>query len=145
MSARTAPLLLALVLGLALVGCAPAGETRPEPASTPPEAPGAATGLAPGLYDLEDGSAQALGVLTWVDLEGGFWALVGGTEAEGDAGTTVAVIANGAERDAELRPLEGSMVLVTGERFEGASIRMAGPEIVAETIEKVEQGSGPAE
>ena len=53
--------------------------------------------MAPGLYDLDDGSVVAVGTVEHRDLEGGFWAVIGGTEAEGDAGKVVAVIANGDE------------------------------------------------
>ena len=53
--------------------------------------------MAPGLYDREDGSVVAVGTVEHRDLEGGFWAVIGGTEAEGDAGKVVAVITNGDE------------------------------------------------
>ena len=59
--------------------------------------PAAGTKMAPGLYDLEDGTVVAVGTVEYRDLEGGFWAVIGGTEAEGDAGKIVAVIANGDE------------------------------------------------
>jgi hypothetical protein len=106
--------------------------------------PAAGIGLAPGIYELEDGIVQAIGTLEWVDLEGGFWALTDGTAA-GDEGGNVAVLANGDELKATLEPLEGRQVSVTGERFEGASIRMAGPEIIAETVEEIDDTPGAAE
>jgi hypothetical protein len=81
----------------------------------------------------------------WQDLEGGFWAVSGGTEAEGNVGETVAVIANGAEFEDELKPLEGKQVLVTGTRLEGASIRMAGPEIEMTAVEEMSDTPGAAE
>jgi hypothetical protein len=134
-------LILALSLAIVLTACSSAEEPDVEaPADDP-----AGTRPAPGLYDLEDGSVQAIGTLEWVDLEGGFWAITGGTAAEGDDGLTIAVIANGDELDDELSALDGRTVSVVGERFEGASIRMAGPEIVAETVEEIDDMPGPAE
>ncbi len=151
MPARLMTLLLALSLAVVLAACSspdepetdvPAGE--PE-VGAPDEMPGGETRPAPGLYDLGDGTAQAIGTLSWVDLEGGFWAVTDPTAAEGEGATAIAVIANGDELDGELRPLEGSMVALTGERFEGASIRMAGPEIVVETVEVIDDTPGAAE
>ncbi|MDZ4180429.1 MAG: hypothetical protein U1E29_14550 [Coriobacteriia bacterium] len=140
----TVALLLAAV---ALGACSTNDDSIPDGSSADPPAgtPGRESRLAPGLYDLEDGTVQAVGTLEWVDLEGGFWAITGGTEAEGNVGTTVAVIANHAELDSTLRPLEGSQVLASGTRFEGASIRMAGPEIEVESIEAFDDAPGIAE
>ena len=145
MTARFAAVVLAALFVFALAGCAPAddADTGTEPPASD-DAAGGSTQLAPGLYDLADGTVQAVGTLEWSDLEGGFWVIVGGTESEGTTGETVAVIANGSELDSTLRPLEGLAVLATGTRFEGASIRMAGPEIIVETIEEV-SGAGPAD
>lgn len=145
MHTRILTALLALSLAFVPVACSSAVEPDEGTSGTPGEGPGMEIGLAPGLYDLEDGTAQAIGTLEWVDLEGGFWALTGGTAAEGDEGTTVAVIANGDELQDTLAPLEGRQVSIIGERFEGASIRMAGPEIVAETVEEMSDTPGAAE
>ena len=142
MPARMITLLLGLVLIFALVACAPADEPEAE---APDEMPGGDTRLAVGLYDLEDGTAQAIGTLAWIDLEGGFWAVTDPDATAGEGPTTIAVIANGDELERDLRPLEGSMVIVTGERFDGASIRMAGPEIVVETVEAIDGASGAVE
>lgn len=153
MPARMMTLLLALSLAVVLAACAPADEpetgappVEPE-VGAPGEMPGGETRPAPGLYDLGDGTAQAIGTLAWIDLEGGFWAVTDPTTAgsEGTGPTTIAVIANGDELDGELRPLEDSMVVLTGERFEGASIRMAGPEIVVETVDVIDDTPGAAE
>jgi len=143
MKTRTACALLALTLTLALTACA--AEPAPDSGSTPPAEEPAGLRLAPGLYDLEDGTVQALGTLEYVELEGGFWAITGGTDAEGTAGETIAVIANGDEFAAQLASLTGKTVLVTGTRFEGVSIRMAGPEIVIATIEEITDTPGIAE
>jgi len=101
--------------------------------------------LAAGLYDLEDGTVQAIGTLTYEDLEGGFWAIVGGTEAEGTADTIVAVISNSDAFLDQIESLEGKTVIVTGTRFEGATIRMAGPEIVIDSIEEISDTGGAAD
>jgi hypothetical protein len=77
---------------------------------------------------------QAVGAVEYRDLEGGFWAVIGGIEAEGDVGKVVAVIANGDNFAQQLKELEGLSVIVTGARLEGASTRMAGPEIEATSV-----------
>lgn len=152
MSTRTAflvPVALALALALAvsLAGCASTPE--PEPAVEPEPAPasGDAAGLrlAPGLYDQDDGTVMAIGTLEYRDLEGGFWAIVDYTAAAGEAGTVAAVIANGPEFADQLEPLEGAQVTVLGTRLEGASIRMAGPEIEMTSVEEITDTGGVAE
>jgi hypothetical protein len=100
--------------------------------------------MAPGLYDLDDGTVVAVGTVEYQDLEGGFWAVIGGTEAEGDAGKIVAVIANGEEFADEFKANEGLSFEVYGERAGEASIRMAGPEITATRVVLAAEG-GPAE
>ena len=72
--------------------------------------PAGGTKMAPGLYDLEDGTVVAVGTVEYRDLEGGFWAVIGGTEAEGDAGKVVAVIANGDEFADQFRGERGPLV-----------------------------------
>ena len=147
MAGRVAPILLAVLLVVSLAGCGSPDDGDADISPEPPVSDDGAAGgtqLAPGLYDLADGTVQAVGTLEWRDLEGGFWVITGGTEAEGTTGETVAVIANGADLESTLAPLKGLTVLATGRRFEGASIRMAGPEIIVETIEEI-SGTGPAE
>lgn len=151
MSQQITRLALATVLALALAGCAstPEDTTGLEPEPAPQESPagGAASGsrLAAGLYDMEDGSVQAVGTLERSDLEGGFWVITGGTQAEGNVGETVAVIANGDAFAEQLSQLEGRTVLVLGKRLDGASIRMAGPEIEATGVEEMSDTGGAAE
>ena len=136
-------------LPAALAGCG-AGATDEPPApsasSTPGGEPAGGTKIAPGLYDLDDGTVQAVGTAEYRDLEGGFWAVIGGTEAEGDVGKVVAVIANGGDYAQQFRELEGLSVIVTGTRLEGASTRMAGPEIEATSVVAASDAPpGPAE
>lgn len=83
---------------------------------------------------------QALGRLARIDLEGGFWAIVEGA-GEQQGTRIVAVITNPDAWERELAVLEGSVVIAVGRRFEGMSIRMAGPEIVVESI--AEAGTVP--
>ncbi|MDF1542380.1 MAG: hypothetical protein RQ731_03600 [Anaerosomatales bacterium] len=144
MRTRVLAILFALSLAAVLGACSPADDPNGEDSALPDDPGAGELRLAPGLYDLADGSVQAIGTLEWVDLEGGFWALTDGTSA-GDEGGNVAVIANGDELQATLEPLEGLQVSVIGERFDGASIRMAGPEIVAETVEAMSDTPGAAE
>ena len=153
MLARSAALLVfaAVIATLlaALAGCSPgAPDATPPPSasSTPSGAPAGATKMTPGLYDLEDGTVQAVGTAEYRDLEGGFWAVIGGTEAEGDIGKVVAIIANGDGYAAQFKELEGLSVIVTGTRLEGASTRMAGPEIAATSVVAASDAPpGPAE
>jgi hypothetical protein len=137
-----------LMVVLLLVGCSVATPPAPvvnQPAPAPGE-PAVGSRLAPGLYEQPDGSVQAVGTLEWSDLEGGFWTVIGGTEATGDVGKVVAVLANGAEFQSELEPLKGRAVFVDGTRSDGASTRMAGPEITVTKVTAADDGTpGPAE
>ncbi|MBN2247996.1 MAG: hypothetical protein JW733_04790 [Coriobacteriia bacterium] len=147
MYTKTIALVLALMLGVALVGCSSAEET-PDAETPDVEAPGDDTGDAAGpvgsdvpsdtrpangLYDQGDGTVIALGTLEWIDLEGGFYALTGAPGVEGN----IAVIQNADEFADELEALKGSDVIVTGALFDGASIRMAGPEVVITSIDGI--------
>ena len=130
--------LVVLVAAAAGLTACSGGSPSPTPSASPPASaggepvgPAAGTKMAPGLYDLDDGSVVAVGTVEHRDLEGGFWAVFGGTEAAGDAGKVVAVITNGDEFAQELRENEGLSFQVFGERVGDASLRMAGPEITA--------------
>jgi len=147
MFTRTVSLLAALILVFALVGCAASPNTGTDTGSTPPAGGDSTSGLrlAPGLYDLEDGTINAVGTLEYRDLEGGLWAIIGGTESEGNLGEVVAVVANPNEFEAQLQELDGKTVFVTGTRFEGTSVRMAGPEVTVTSIEEITDTPGIAE
>ncbi len=150
--ARRAALLLAVTaFAVVVAGC---GASRPSsgvpeatPSPVPPAENPAAGGsrLAAGLYDQPDGTVLAIGTLAHSDLEGGFWYVSGGSAANGDAGTTVAVIANGDDLGTTLRPLEGSTVEVRGTRLDGASIRMAGPEVQASSVTAIDDTGAAAQ
>lgn len=137
---------LLVVAVLALFGCSARSSEVPSGGPVSDEGPHRA-GLrpAPGLYDQSDGSVQAIGVLEYRDLEGGFWAVIDTTEAGGAGGSVVAVITNSDDFSERIESLEGATVVATGTRLEGASIRMAGPEIEATEIEAVEESVDPAE
>jgi len=151
-----AALLVVLALSLAACTAAPrqpdAGNTpsptptqTPDTTATPGDDPAAGLRLAPGLYDMPDGKAQALGTLGYRDIEGGFWVIIDGTQPEGDKDAVVAVIANGDEFQRQLEPLKGKQVTVVGTKVDGASIRMAGPEIEIESVEEITDTPGIAE
>ncbi len=146
---RIGTALLVLALAVSLAACAaekPSQDSGGSPPATGQPAGGAAgSQLAAGLYELEDGTVQAVGTLDYRDLEGGTWVILGGSEATGDAGKTVAVIANADELGSKLDELKGSRVIATGEKLDGASIRMAGPEIKVTTIAPAEISVDPAQ
>lgn len=145
MFARMMMIALTAVMVLALMGCSTTSPVGSTPEPLPAENPSAGSRLAPGLYDLEDGTVQAVGTLEYRDLEGGFWAVIGGTEADGNVGTVVAVIANGIDFEQQLKALDGRTVMVDGTRLEGVSIRMAGPEIEATSVRELIDTGGAAE
>ena len=147
--AAVAAVVAAATLALAACGSSAtpgAGAPTPSASAADPGAGGAASGskLAPGLYDLDDGTVQAVGTVEHRDLEGGFWAVIGGTQAGGDEGQIVAVIVNGDEFAEQFRAHEGLSFIVAGARAGGTSTRMAGPEITATTVTLAGEG-GPAE
>jgi hypothetical protein len=141
-----AALSVAAAMALTLAGCS-AARTEVDKGTVAPPASDAAGGpagmrLASGYYQQEDGTVLALGTLEWRDIEGGFWCIVGGTEATGDLGKTLAVIPDVAKADAAYAALAGKTVQVTAKPIEGASIRNAGPEIAVIKIEEVTDAGG---
>ncbi|KAF0209405.1 MAG: hypothetical protein Q8S43_01035 [Actinomycetota bacterium] len=147
MFTRTIVTLTALVLAMALVGCTSSPTSKPITNTPPPavETPATGTRLAPGMYDMQGGTVQAIGTLEYRDIEGGVWAIIGGTQADGNLGETVAVIANAAEFSGQLKALTGKTVIAIGRRAGGMSIRMAGPEMVLESISEISDTPGPAQ
>jgi hypothetical protein len=150
---HSVPMPVAIVLAAAAFAAAltACGGGSPTPASSAPASsgaspagPAAGSKMAPGLYHLADGTLVAVGTVEHRDLEGGFWAVVDGTRPEGDEGQVVAVIVNGDEFAAQFREGEGLSLEVHGTRAGEASVRMAGPEIIADRVVLAAQG-GPAE
>jgi hypothetical protein len=137
---KTVAALASILLAVILAGCGEADRDQDSPTEG-----GFATEVAPpGLYELEEGRAEALGVLAFRELEGGFWAVVAaypGQEVE-DA-QNVAVIANPDDLDVDLEVLAGSYVRAEGTPLDGASIRMAGPELEVDILERIEDVIAP--
>ena len=136
-------------LPVALASC-DTGATDGAPASSASTSlthePSGGMKIAPGLYDLDSGTVQAVGTVEYRDLEGGSWAVIGGSESAHDAGKVVAVIANGADFARQFEQHPGLSMIVTGTRLEGASTRMAGPEIAATRVVAASDAPpGPAE
>ena len=148
MIARIGTALLVAALAFSLVACTaekPAQDSGKTPSVSQPPGGAAGTQPAPGLYELADGTSQAIGTLDFQDLEGGTWAILGGSEATGDAGKTLVVIANAGDLGSKLEALKGSQVVATGKMLDGASIRMAGPEMEVATIDKAAVSVDPAQ
>jgi len=125
---RLAPLVVAVLVVALASGCRSVGRLDEPPSDLP------------GIREQADGSVVAVGTLEWVDLEGGFWAVTADPVGDAASTATIAVIANGADFEPVLRPLAGRTVSVSGRRFGGVSIRMAGPEIEMVSVEPLETG-----
>ncbi len=140
---RTAAVLLGMALVAGLVsGCQ--SDTTPvdEPAiadtGAGEVAGDARESFAVGVTDLAEGRSRAVGVLGYSELEGGFWALYDVEPGEVPEGSpVVAVIANMGELDTSACSLEGKLVVADGVMSDGVSIRMAGPEIIADDVYEV--------
>lgn len=130
-------LVVAVLIALPLAGCANGGSGQGKKESTTTDQSPALESVAPpGIYDLPDGTTQAIGVLTHRDLEGGFWAVVKTTLPE-EAATAEIVAVIVPPQGLDLQPMEGQFVSVIGKRNEGPSIYMAGPVLNAETVKIV--------
>jgi len=132
-------LVLVLVVPMLLVGCAPGARTT---SPVPPSAAASRT-VAPGISEWGDGQVEAAGYVTWVDLEGGFWALQDrvSKSATTDRPKVVAVLLPGAVSKEGIAALEGVYVIASGPMQGGASIRMAGPEVVVNKIAVARPGA----
>lgn len=123
--------LLAIVLLVGLAAC-----TTDKPAEETPEDDGEVletTETASYIEDIGDGKVRVAGVLTYTNLEGGTWAIVDDTV---DPAENLAVVSNFADMESKLKALEGKSVIAEGELSQGASIRMAGPEMTVSSIEE---------
>ena len=90
----------------------------------------------PGLTPIGEGQAEAVGIVTYVNLEGGFWRIADTASARrAESAGTVVVIANAGDLTNGPSSYEGRYVRATGELFDGASIRMAGQEMIVDRIE----------
>ncbi len=125
----TATLVVA-VLGYA---CAPSGATP----ATPPIGSSAATRtVAPGISEWASGTVEAAGWVAWLDLEGGFWGLRDGPAVVDGVKQpkVIAVLLPGAASETAISQLNGVFAVASGSMQGGASIRMAGPELVVDKI-----------
>jgi hypothetical protein len=136
---RRCTLSVLVVALLLLAGCAGKGDSSGagETTSTD-ESPPLSAVAPPGIYDLPGGSTEALGILTYRDLEGGFWAVAKTSVPEqAETAEIVAVVVPSAELAPQLESLRGQYVSVVGIRNVGPSIYMAGPVLEAQSIERV--------
>ena len=147
MGTRLVPLVF-LLLALAFVGC---GTDEGAATSTTGATSGGSTTtiadggtssgalVLPGLYEQDDGTVQALGILTYRDVEGGFWAVVETTlPEEADGAAVVAVIGPSADMEQSVESYRGEYVSVIGVK-EDVSTYQAGPFVRATSIEIVEE------
>lgn len=137
MGARLFPILV-LLLALISVGCGTEEGTTTSVTGTVGDT---TSGMLapPGLYELQDGTVQALGILTYRDLEGGFWAVVETTlPEEADAAAIVAVVGPSEDMEASLDSYRGEFVSVIGVE-QDVSAYQAGPFIEATSIKIVEE------
>lgn len=136
---RALALMMIAVVSLTLWSCGSADSTTTASASVQPAL------VRPGLYELAGGRVRALGVLAYRDLEGGFWAVIDASPGLPVAPDVhvVAVVTNAADlTSVDFEALEGHLVAVEGTLLDGATIRMAGPELDADSVTAVTTGAG---
>jgi len=132
---RSSKAVLAVAFVLLLATLLGACSQAAPPASPPAGSPVATRTVASGLAEWGDGRVEAAGYVVWVDLEGGFWALNDRlSQSPTDRPRVVAVLLPGEVGEKEIAAFEGGFVVVSGTMQGGASIRMAGPEIVVDDI-----------
>ena len=117
-----ATMVLLALAGLTVAGCSagpPAGPVKPT----------YTTGAA--------GSAQVVGYLVRAELEGGFWAVYDAPLSPSSAvqPRVLAVLLPGSVDEQGIAALNGRYVWASGRASGGASIRMAGPEILVDGID----------
>jgi hypothetical protein len=124
------------LLALTLSACStPAGEPQPAPAPPPPGSSKEAGGLVAGIEELGGGRVVASGWVDYVDLETGFWSVMSAAPTQSAVQpVVVAVLLPGKVTAEELENVKGTFVGAEGVLQEGASIRMAGPEVVVDAL-----------
>jgi len=129
---------LMMLLVLTLFGC-----SGPKATSGTPD--GAQAGAdEPGIHSVRGGRSRVVGTLMTSDLEGGFVGVRLRRPEDSQNATTVVITNSGALPDVKRALDEGwTYVVVTGTMMDGVSVRMAGPEIVADTIEKMSPSTKP--
>ena len=137
MGGRLVPILV-LLLALIFAGCGTDEGTTTSVTGTNGDTTSGVL-APPGLYEQQDGTVQALGILTYRDLEGGFWAVVETTlPEEADSAAVVAVIGPSVDMEDALDSYRGELVSVVGVEQE-VSASQAGPLIKATSIEIVKE------
>jgi hypothetical protein len=126
------------IAALALSACvSTTAPPTPAPAPLPPGT-SAKVGAMPvaDITDLGDGRVVANGWVAYEDLEGGFWAVMDIAPGPSSAvqPKIVAVLLPGTVTAEQLKNVEGTFVGAEGVMQTGASIRMAGPEIVVDAL-----------
>ena len=141
-------LIALLLVSLSLFGCANEPDTvepgvQPdvvEPDVVPGETPsgGSTSGMVapPGMYDMMGGTVQALGILTYRDAEGGYWAVVNtAIPEEADTAAVVVVIEPDDDIAGSMEMYRGQYVSVTGNRED--RMHPGGPVMEGRTLEVV--------
>jgi len=133
-----------LLLTLSLVGCANEPDTvepgaQPDGAGTgqaPSSPPTSGMMAAPGMYDQMDGTVQALGMLTYRNADGGYWAVVDtAVPEEADTAPVVIVIQPDNDIAGSMEMYRGQYVSVIGTRED--RMHPAGSVMEGRTIEVV--------
>lgn len=133
-----------LAAAVALGGCASEPESQPrddiqsgpsEEDTVTDEAPSLGQVAPPGLYQLPDGSLQALGILSFRDVEGGIWVVARtGVPEEASTAPIVAVVKLEDDLAVDLQTMNGNYVSVRGKADDDSA---AGPMIEATSVEFV--------
>jgi hypothetical protein len=118
---------VALTLTAMAVACARSPQA---PSSVAPRTMGA------GISDLGDGRVEAAGYVIREGIEGGFWTLSDRPMSTSSVvqPKIIAVLLPGSVSEAGIAARENSFVVVSGQLQTGPSIRMAGPEVIVDTI-----------
>ncbi len=103
----------------------------------PGEQPGSETPK-PGLYEQKDGTVQAVGVLTYRDLEGGFWAVVETSDAaKAEDADIIAVLGPSDQIPGPIGSYENKYVSVIG-MPQSASVYQAGQFVELQSIKTLD-------
>jgi len=95
----------------------------------------------PGLYEQNDGTVQAVGILTYRDLEGGFWAVVETTDAaQADNADIIAVLGSSDQMPGPIGSYEDKYVSVIG-LPRSASVYQAGQFVELQSIRTLDAGA----
>jgi hypothetical protein len=94
----------------------------------------------PGLYEQNDGTVQAVGILTYRDLEGGFWAVVETTDAaQADNADIIAVLGSSDQMPGPIGSYEDNYVSVIGLPL-SSSVYQAGQFVELQSIRTLDAG-----